>query len=171
MTVIPIIHDVNHEIAKTLSFDNCLAVGTSDGEILILEVLKSIVNCKKFFPAHKDAILEFEKSEDIIVSLALDKKLKIWSHDWTLISEISLPNFITRLAIAPFTGAIAAINNNSTICIWTKEGKLAHVCQTDKTFFNLVWKPSGDILVIVGDNFDLCIFDFLGSSVINPFFT
>ena len=171
MTVTPMSHEIDSEISKTLVAGKTFGVGTSDGEIILLKISDSKIIFSEIVLAHKDAIVELQKSDQIFLSQALDKSMKIWSPTWVPIASIAIPTNLTQIAIAPLSDAIAALGHDSSVFIWTKLGKLAHVCQTNEKYYHLSWKKSGDILALVGENGLLSLFDLFGSDSMNPFFT
>src|ERR687885_1493449 len=110
--------------------------------------------------------LAISPDSETIASSPLDKEVKLWQRDGTLIATLLHNGYVWRIAFSPDSKLLACASGDGTVKVWQQEGtswhnpKLLHTLEGHSNEFNgVAFSPDGEILAASGENNTVKLWD------------
>ncbi|MEG4573998.1 AAA-like domain-containing protein [Microcoleus sp. N3A4] len=101
-----------------------------------------------------------------IASSSVDRTVKLWQRDGTLVATLPHNGTVWRLAFSPDSKLLACAREDGTVKLWQQQGtswqspKLLHTLEGHSTEFQgLAFSPDGEILAASGENNTVKLWD------------
>jgi WD40 repeat protein len=101
-----------------------------------------------------------------IASSSLDRTVKLWQRDGTLVATLAHNGTVWKLAFSPDSKLLACASEDGTVKLWQQQGnswhspKLLHTLEGHSTEFQgLAFSPDGEILAASGENNTVKLWD------------